>query len=221
VADSESLDVRAPVATRALVIGLVAAATVASCPVAHAGGPPPEMTLDSRHLVPRTLHAGILINVPQRRLFLFDEGRLVGHYPVGGRGCAPPSGRYRIAEKGEGPAGSLALGRLPGGALHRCLALQPDDTDRLYRRVEVGSPVEVVYQPVILGQEGGAYLLEVHPDARGTDPLVAVRAAASRAGIAEWLDWDRVRAVAARREGVAREVTRLPGTAVAALWGVR
>jgi L,D-transpeptidase ErfK/SrfK len=41
------------------------------------------LRIDNRHIVPFFLDQGILINIPQRLLFLFEEGRLVAWYPVG------------------------------------------------------------------------------------------------------------------------------------------
>jgi L,D-transpeptidase ErfK/SrfK len=41
------------------------------------------LRIDNRHVVPFLLENGILINVPQRLLFLFRDGRLVSWYPVG------------------------------------------------------------------------------------------------------------------------------------------
>ena len=37
----------------------------------------------SRHIVPSGLTDGLLINLPQRMLFHFRDGELVGHYPIG------------------------------------------------------------------------------------------------------------------------------------------
>jgi L,D-transpeptidase ErfK/SrfK len=56
------------------------------------------LRIDNRHIVPFTLEQGILINIPQRLLFLFQEGRLVSWYPVGlGRRDWPTAtGRFEI-----------------------------------------------------------------------------------------------------------------------------
>jgi L,D-transpeptidase ErfK/SrfK len=40
------------------------------------------LRIDNRHIVPFFLEQGILINIPQRLLFLFQKGRLVAWYPV-------------------------------------------------------------------------------------------------------------------------------------------
>jgi len=63
--------------------------------------PGQRLEVDNRHIVPDPLQDGIVINIPQRMLFLFRAGRLVAHYPVGlGRPDWPtPVGRFRIREK--------------------------------------------------------------------------------------------------------------------------
>jgi L,D-transpeptidase ErfK/SrfK len=56
------------------------------------------LRVDNRHIVPFSLDDGILINIPQRLLFLFQDGRRVAWYPVGmGRRDWPTSaGRFQI-----------------------------------------------------------------------------------------------------------------------------
>lgn len=63
--------------------------------------PGQRLRVDNRHLVPAPRDHGIVINIPQRLLFLFRDGRVVAHYPVGlGRPDWPtPVGRFRIREK--------------------------------------------------------------------------------------------------------------------------
>ena len=64
-----------------------------------------QLRVDNRHIVPATLVDGILINLPQRMLFYFRQGRLVRSYPVGlGRPDWPtPTGSFTIATKQENP----------------------------------------------------------------------------------------------------------------------
>jgi L,D-transpeptidase ErfK/SrfK len=56
------------------------------------------LRVDNRHILPFSLEQGILINIPQRLLFLFQEGRLVAWYPAGlGRRDWPTAaGRFEI-----------------------------------------------------------------------------------------------------------------------------
>lgn len=63
--------------------------------------PGQRLKVDNRHVVPDAVQDGIVINIPQRMLFLFRDGRPVAYYPVGlGRPDWPtPQGRFRIREK--------------------------------------------------------------------------------------------------------------------------
>ncbi|MDE2342277.1 MAG: L,D-transpeptidase family protein [Betaproteobacteria bacterium] len=62
--------------------------------------PGQRLSLDNRHLVPAGQQEGLLINLPQRLLFLFRQGRLLAAYPVGlGRADWPtPAGAFRVNE---------------------------------------------------------------------------------------------------------------------------
>jgi L,D-transpeptidase ErfK/SrfK len=56
------------------------------------------LRVDNRHVIPFLLEQGILINIPQRLLFLFREGRLVSWYPaaVGRRDWPTAGGLFEI-----------------------------------------------------------------------------------------------------------------------------
>ncbi len=47
---------------------------------------------------------------------------------------------------------------------HGCLRLYPEDIERLFPRVPVGTRVEFVYQPVKVGTRDGETWVEVHED---------------------------------------------------------
>ena len=42
-----------------------------------------SLRVDNRHIVPEALQDGLVINIPQRMMFFFQDGRLVSSYPVG------------------------------------------------------------------------------------------------------------------------------------------
>lgn len=48
---------------------------------------------------------------------------------------------------------------------HGCIRLYPEAIEQLFHRVEVGTPVEIVEQPYLLGWHGGMLYLQVHPPA--------------------------------------------------------
>jgi L,D-transpeptidase ErfK/SrfK len=95
------------------------------------------IVIDNRHIVPEALFApdsggnGLIVNIPQRLVFQFADGRLQGHYPiaVGARDWQTPLGAFTIELKEENPtwdvpesiqdemrrAGKRVLTRVPPG----------------------------------------------------------------------------------------------------------
>ncbi|MBK8175200.1 MAG: L,D-transpeptidase family protein [Rhodospirillales bacterium] len=63
------------------------------------------IVLPSRHLLPDAPHKGIVINLPEQRLYLFERDQFVVSFPIGiGRdGFATPIGRTRIVRKQAAP----------------------------------------------------------------------------------------------------------------------
>ena len=65
-----------------------------------------KLRIDDRHIVPRSLPDGILINIPQRLLFYFEDGQLVAWYPVGlGQpgSWGTPTGSYKVVAREKNP----------------------------------------------------------------------------------------------------------------------
>lgn len=60
--------------------------------------PGDTLEIDNRHIVPSGVDDGILVNLPQRRLFLFRNGALQQSYPiaVGSGGWKTPAGEFSI-----------------------------------------------------------------------------------------------------------------------------
>jgi L,D-transpeptidase ErfK/SrfK len=63
------------------------------------------LTIDNRHIVPDSNGQEIVVNIPQRMLFYFKNGRLAEHYPVaaGKRGWTTPIGAFEIVSADENP----------------------------------------------------------------------------------------------------------------------
>ncbi len=59
-----------------------------------------RLVVDNRHIVPARMRDGILINLPQRMLFLFRGGEVAAAYPVGlGKPTWPtPTGGFTVAD---------------------------------------------------------------------------------------------------------------------------
>lgn len=84
---------------------------------------------------------------------------------------------------------------------HGCIRLHPDDVADLFPRVSVGTPVEIVYRPLLAARlEDGSAWVESHPDVyrKGEDPLALLDAFETSA------DFRRgAREALRRREGIA------------------
>jgi L,D-transpeptidase ErfK/SrfK len=87
---------------------------------------------------------------------------------------------------------------------HGCLRLYPEDVERLFPDVAIGTKVEFVYQPVKVGSRDGATYAEVHPDIyRYTRSLAAdAHTALSRRGLERAVDADALRATLAAPRGI-------------------
>jgi len=63
------------------------------------------LTINDRHIVPADLSDGILINLPQRILFLLTDGKVESNYPIGpGKAAfATPIGSFSVIQMRENP----------------------------------------------------------------------------------------------------------------------
>jgi L,D-transpeptidase ErfK/SrfK len=130
-------------------------------------------------------------------------------------GAENPLGAYWIGldRPAFGIHGTNAPASIYRFQTHGCIRLHPDDIEQLFRTVRVGTPGEILYQPVLLAQDGdGTIWLEAHPDIyrRATDGLEAVRKLASHDELEGQIDWVGVRFVLRARDGTPIDVTRRP-----------
>lgn len=182
-----------------------------------------RVVIPGQRLLPPGPRTGIVVNLPEHRLYYFPRPRpgekpVVMTFPVsvGKMDWRTPIGRTRIVEKRRNPswyppasvrrehaargeplpavvppgpnnplgAHAMRLG-IPGGAYlihgtnnpdavgmavtHGCLRMYPEDIARLYDAVPVGTPVELINEPIKLAVVDGEVWLEVHPpvDAQG------------------------------------------------------
>jgi len=93
-----------------------------------------ELNIDNRHIVPRAIDYGVVINLPQRMLYLFKEGQALRAYPValGKPDWPTPSGRFRIAVKEENPVWDIPISiqeemRREGKEVKTCVPPGPDN----------------------------------------------------------------------------------------------
>lgn len=106
----------------------------------------------------------IVINRDERKLYLYDGGRLVKEYPVGlGRsGLETPLGQWKIVNKQYnpgGPFGTRWMGlSIPGYGIHGtnnpssigsyvshgCIRMHNKDVEELFNKVPIGTLVTIV-----------------------------------------------------------------------------
>lgn len=185
-----------------------------------------DVVIPARFVLPRAERRGIVLNVPEMRLYYFRPPTRKGEpvdtvvtYPIsiGRMDWSTPLGRTRVASKASNPswrppdsiraeaaargeplpdfippgpdnplgAYALRLGlptylihgtNRPYGVgmrvTHGCIRMYPEDIEQFYPEVAVGTPVEIVNQPVKVGWLGDTLFVEVHPplEEYGTTP---------------------------------------------------
>jgi L,D-transpeptidase ErfK/SrfK len=89
---------------------------------------------------------------------------------------------------------------------HGCIRLHPDDMVELFDLVEVGTPVAIVYEPILVATYGaGTALLEVHRDIYGRAGALEIRVAAllQSAGLEHLRGTPAIRRIVAEKAGKA------------------
>ncbi len=98
---------------------------------------------------------------------------------------------------------------------HGCLRLYPEDIEKLYRQVPVGTPVWIVDQPYKVGWSGGVLYLEAHPpfgdatlgQAQDLTPMTRAVLLATRGRPGYPVNWDRAEAMALHPDGMPEPIT--------------
>jgi len=84
-----------------------------------------------------------------------------------------PLGKYWIRLSGTdvGIHGTIAPSSTYRFRTHGCIRLHPDDAAKLFPMVTVGTPVRIIYEPVLLAHlDDGRIFLEANPDIYGRAP---------------------------------------------------
>lgn len=146
---------------------------------------------------------------------ILEEARRAGKSqpPVVPPGPDNPLGKHWLGLSigGVGIHGTNAPSSVYQSTTHGCIRLHPDDIAWLFGEVEVGTPGQFIYEPVLLAARGGEVFLEVHRDVYRLGPpdaLEYVRERAAALGVSDLVDWLRAADVVAAHDGVARVVTR-------------
>ncbi len=227
-----------------------------------------RVLLPTRYILPAGIREGIVINLPEYRLYFFsgngEDGapQVVTHpISIGRMDWNTPLGRHRIvtkvrdpawyppesirkehAERGDilpkvvpagpdNPLGAYAMrldvpGYLihgtnkPAGVgmrvTHGCIRMFPEDIERLFPMVDVGTPVQIISEPIKVGWAADSLYAEVHPPLEEHSATQLrlnytnmLREAAAERGMR--VDWARAEAIFAEARGVPEEVPLLEG----------
>jgi len=122
-----------------------------------------------------------------------------------------PLGKYwiRLGNSSYGMHGTdipWSVGRL---VTHGCIRLYPEDIKHLFREVQPGTPVKIIYEPVKLGVLAGRVYAEVHGDIyRMIDDFVEYGyRRLQEEGVAEKVDMEKFREVLKRKNGMPVDVS--------------
>jgi len=99
-----------------------------------------------------------------------------------------------------------AVGRL---VTHGCIRLYPEDIPHLYSTVSIGTPVEIIYEPVKIGFKEGRIFIEVHEDIyhRIPDLFQYTIKKLEKKGIKNLVDLEKIKEAVDQRKGVPVEIT--------------
>ncbi len=175
-----------------------------------------QVRIPASHILPNTPHEGMVLNLPEFRLYYFrkateSQATSVTTHPIsiGRVDWNTPLGKTRISAKTEnpvwrppesikkehaaegdilpdvvpaGPDNPLGLFALrlavPGYLIHStnkpfgvgmrvshgCVRMYPEDIERLFPEVRVGTPVHIVNQPIKVGWRENTLYIQVYPD---------------------------------------------------------
>ena len=211
-----------------------------------------ELTIPTFWILPEGKWDGILINIPEMRLYLFRKKiSMVKTFPIG-IGVTDnftPVGRFYIKNKRvsptwhiplslreehegeksippgpENPLGSHWLGLSISGygihgtnfpwavgrlVTHGCIRLYPEDILHLYPIVSIGTPVNIIYEPVKIGFKEGHIFIEVHEDIyhRIPDLFQFTLKKLDEKGIKNLVDLEKLKEAIDQRSGFPMDVT--------------
>ena len=174
-----------------------------------------RIDIPTRWILPPTQHHGVVINLPELRLYHFlPKIGMVTTYPIGigNLGWETPVATGKIADRKVNPVwvvpeslrpkyGIISVPPGPNNPLgkywvglsldgygihgtnipwgigrlvsHGCIRLYPEHIALFFEEVCVGTPFEIIYEPVKIGVQDGNIFIEVHPDIYGRIPDMA------------------------------------------------
>lgn len=169
-----------------------------------------KVKIPNRRLLPDAPRQGIVINLPEYRMYYYSGNNSVTTHPIsiGRIDWNTPLGKTKIAVKTRNPTwtppesikiehaakGDILPNVVPAGpdnplglyamrlgvpgylihstnkpygvgmsVTHGCIRMYPEDIEKLFPKISVGTDVHIVNQPIKMGWYRGILYLEVHP----------------------------------------------------------
>lgn len=208
--------------------------------------PGQKLRISTKTIVPKKIDKGLIINLPEYKIYHFEFGRLFNTYDIaiGKKNWRTPRGKFEIANKtlnptwrvppgmarklkikksSVPPGPSNPLGKywiglsLPHIGIHStnqprtigkakshgCMRMESDKAKKLFNDVNVGTPGEIIYQPVKIAQSDGSIFLEVHHDIYGLFPNIYSHALSllSKEGLKNKVDIEVVKKAVEEKRG--------------------
>jgi L,D-transpeptidase ErfK/SrfK len=115
-----------------------------------------------------------------------------------------------LSIRGYGIHGTIAPTSIYQFRTHGCIRLHPDDIAALFAEISIGTPGLLLYQRLMITRLGDRIFLEVHRDVyrKEPNPLENLLAVVKANNLEPLLDWEAAKAIIAKQEGVAREVSK-------------
>ncbi len=117
---------------------------------------------------------------------------------------------FGLSMQGYGIHGTIESTSIGQFRSHGCIRMQQDDIRHFYAFAKIGTPGELIYQPVKVGIVRERVYLEVHPDIYGEGVNASAEAKARLKELPLPIDWRLVETVLRKGTGVAEDVTLFP-----------
>ena len=122
-----------------------------------------------------------------------------------------PLGKYWIglSLSGYGIHGTSAPPSVYHFQSHGCIRLQPDDVEKLFPQVSIGTTGKIIYAPALLAElNDGRIYLEVDRDIynKGVNALKMLTELAAANRLTNRIDWQKAAQVVKQQEGLARQI---------------
>jgi L,D-transpeptidase ErfK/SrfK len=96
-------------------------------------------------------------------------------------------------------------------ASHGCIRMLPEEIEKLFPQIALGTPVKIIYRPVKMAlTPQGRIFLEAHPNIyqRDMDFMALVKGLARKNQWEDRIDWSQVPKILKAKEGIAQDITR-------------